>query len=59
MCQHRWITDNVENIFKHARGIPTRFFHCSLEIFSPFLDRSVIPDQKHVSATNRTRVVAN
>jgi len=49
--------DDVGNIFKRTRGFPTRFFHCSLSIFSPCLDRGVIPDQKHVSATNRTGVV--
>jgi hypothetical protein len=50
--------DDVGNIFKRMRGIPTRFLHCSLGIFSPCLDRGVIPDQKHVPATNRTGVVA-
>ena len=36
--------DDVGNIFKRTRGIPACCLHCSLGIFSPCLDGSVIPN---------------
>jgi hypothetical protein len=50
--------DDVGNIFERTSCFFTCFLHRFLGIFSPSLDAGVIPDQEHVPATDRTRVVS-